>query len=305
MAEEQDGALSARTVVGVDGSEASMLALRWAARMAAVSGAGVDAVTAWDYIPAIGWRYVPPQWDPQDAQAALAASVDAALGVGRPAGLRQLVREGNPAKVLLEQSTQAQMLVVGSRGRGGFVGMLLGSVSALCVEHASCPVLVVHDSPGLPGQHPSDDVDPTPDRIVVGVDGSEQSKQALRWAARMAATMGASVEAVLAWQMPQNYGWPLAAPDWDPDRDARGALVETVDGILGSNPSPRPNLVVQQGNAAKVLLDRSSGARMLVLGSRGRGGFAGLLLGSVSATCAKHARCPVLVVREPPPPSDL
>ena len=92
-----------------------------------------------------GWGYVTDAWDPiADATKCLTDSVDEVFGAERPVGLRMLVREGLPAKVLLDESKGAIMLIVGSRGHGGFSGLLLGSVSATCAEHAKCPVLVVH-----------------------------------------------------------------------------------------------------------------------------------------------------------------
>jgi nucleotide-binding universal stress UspA family protein len=92
-----------------------------------------------------GWGYTPDAWNPEaDATQCLTDSIDDAFGTERPTGLRLLVREGLPAKVLLDESRGATMLIVGSRGHGGFSGLLLGSVSASCAEHATCPVLVVH-----------------------------------------------------------------------------------------------------------------------------------------------------------------
>jgi nucleotide-binding universal stress UspA family protein len=135
----------ARIVVGVDGSAQSKLALSWAVRIAAITGATIDAVTAWHFPMNSGWGYTPDAWNPEaDATQCLTDSIDDAFGTERPTGLRLLVREGLPAKVLLDESRGATMLIVGSRGHGGFSGLLLGSVSASCAEHATCPVLVVH-----------------------------------------------------------------------------------------------------------------------------------------------------------------
>jgi nucleotide-binding universal stress UspA family protein len=145
-------------------------------------------------------------------------------------------------------------------------------------------------------------------RIVVGVDGSEPSKQALRWAQFLARTTGVHLEVVNAWQPYAAYGWGVygmgaVLGDWDAGRDAEKVLVEAVDEVFGAHRPATLQTTVREGHAAKVLLDVSHGARMLVVGSRGHGGFAGLLLGSVSANCAEHATCPVLVVHgETPPP---
>jgi nucleotide-binding universal stress UspA family protein len=134
-----------RIVVGVDGSESAKGALRWAARFAKTSGATIDAVIAWHFPATAGWAVVPEDWDPAgDASTVLNRAVDAVFPDGRPVGMRLIVEQGYPAKVLLDNSAGAELLIVGSRGHGGFVGLLLGSVSSHCAEHATCPVLVVH-----------------------------------------------------------------------------------------------------------------------------------------------------------------
>lgn len=135
-----------------------------------------------------------------------------------------------------------------------------------------------------------------PKRIVVGVDGSAPSKDALRWAARIATATGGVIEAIIAWEFPQTYGWPVGMDDWRPDVDAAEVLRQTLDEVFGKERPTGLRTVVAEGHARQVLLSASDGAEMLVVGSRGHGGFAGLLLGSVSAACAEHARCPVLVV---------
>ncbi len=143
-----------RVVVGVDGSTASEAALRWAVTASAVTGGRIEAITTWQVPLAWGWAAMGGGWAPdKEARTLLEKSVDAVFGDNRPADLRLIVEEGNPAKVLMKHSVGADMLVVGSRGLGGFAGLLLGSVSAACAEHASCPVLVVHES-GQPELQP-------------------------------------------------------------------------------------------------------------------------------------------------------
>ncbi|MDT4911109.1 MAG: hypothetical protein QOC66_237 [Pseudonocardiales bacterium] len=135
-------------IVGVDGSESSIDALGWARRLAELLDAEIDAVTAWHYPATDGMSTAAAEWDPSvDAARILADAVRSAFGEDQPAGLRAVVTEGHPAKVLLDASADAEMIVVGSRGHGGFVGMLLGSVSSHCAEHATCPVLVTHRKP--------------------------------------------------------------------------------------------------------------------------------------------------------------
>jgi nucleotide-binding universal stress UspA family protein len=142
---------------------------------------------------------------------------------------------------------------------------------------------------------PDEQVQP---RIVVGVDGSDPSKEALRWAARIGVAIGARIEAVTAWEYPTSYGWPAYGDDWRPDADADAVLRETLDQVFGDDRPAGLEARVCHGHARQVLLDTADGTAMLVVGSRGHGGFTGLLLGSVSSACAEHAHCPVLVVHQ-------
>jgi nucleotide-binding universal stress UspA family protein len=167
-----NGSSTARIVVGVDGSEGSKNALRWAARLAAATGARIDAVTAWELTSLYGWSAlsaVPALYSPQpEIEKSLNETVDEVFGANRPIDMRVRAFEGPAVKTLLAVSKGAVMLVVGSRGRGGFAGLLLGSVSAKVAEHASCPVLVVHGSgPGeFAGEqgHPAVAARPTEER---------------------------------------------------------------------------------------------------------------------------------------------
>jgi nucleotide-binding universal stress UspA family protein len=151
-----------RIVVGVDGSESSERALRWAQFIADAAGTSLDVVAAWQPFTGFGWlgagsEAVPTGWDPaSNAEEVLTATIDKLFGEYRPAGLQLTVRQGNAAKVLLEASAGAYMLIVGSRGHGGFTGLLLGSVSAACAEHAKCPVLVLHGETPLPSPRLTD-----------------------------------------------------------------------------------------------------------------------------------------------------
>ena len=135
-------------------------------------------------------------------------------------------------------------------------------------------------------------------RIVVGVDGSDESKQALRWAAEQAGYTGSSLDVVTVWQVPIGFGWPAVLPeDYDPAADAGKVLDAVIVEVLGDNPGVEIRRIVEEGQAAASLLEHSKGARELVVGSRGRGGFAGMLLGSTSNQIVQHAPCPVVVIR--------
>jgi nucleotide-binding universal stress UspA family protein len=146
-----------RIVVGVDGSECSIDALRWAARQAELTGATVDAIAAWEFPPFYGWAPADPENTDFGAFAeqALAGAVDAVFGSDHPSWLRTRVVAGHAARVLVEASAGAGLLVVGSRGYGGFADALLGSVSTYCVHHAHCPVTVLRpDGHAVPASVP-------------------------------------------------------------------------------------------------------------------------------------------------------
>jgi nucleotide-binding universal stress UspA family protein len=137
-------------------------------------------------------------------------------------------------------------------------------------------------------------------RIVVGIDGSDSSVAALKQALRLAQAFDASLEAIIVWSYPialTAYAVPTLP---DLERAARDAATAAINRVFDSSWPDWLSLKVREGNSAHVLMTESIGAEMLVLGSRGHGGFAGLLLGSVSAECAEHAQCPVLVVHENP-----
>ena len=133
-----------RIVVGVDGSSSSVAALRYAAQLATALDAPLEAVITWSY-PAFTDPYLVAHWSPEtDAGETLAAAITQAFDDDPPEGLARTVLAGPPAPTLIDLSKTSAMLVLGSRGHGGFVGMLLGSVSAACAQHAHCPVLIVH-----------------------------------------------------------------------------------------------------------------------------------------------------------------
>ena len=132
------------------------------------------------------------------------------------------------------------------------------------------------------------------DVIVVGVDGSPCSLEALRWAARQAELTGAELHAVMAWSLPEIYGYVPR----DFAGETREALADAIQQALGAPPRVPVIAQVVEGHAAEALIDASRGAQLLVVGSHGHGSFTGMLLGSVSQHCVGHAHCPVVVIRE-------
>lgn len=132
--------------------------------------------------------------------------------------------------------------------------------------------------------------------IIIGVDGSQSSIEALRKAAELAAAFGAPLEAIAAWQFPMTYEGAFIDELWSPEGDAKSILSTSIKAAFGAEKPEHLTTLTIAGPTAQVLIKRSKSASMLVLGSRGRGGFAGLLLGSVSTACAQHAHCPVLIM---------
>ncbi|MET9620105.1 MULTISPECIES: universal stress protein [unclassified Streptomyces] len=136
-------------------------------------------------------------------------------------------------------------------------------------------------------------------RIVVGVDGSEQSLKALAWAAAQAALTGDSLQAVIGWEYPASWAtlMPGVPPEFDPEQLAKQILDESLEQALAPEVAATVTRTVVGGNAAQALVDQAAGASLLVVGDRGHSGFKAAVLGSVSTNVAQHAPCPVVVVR--------
>ena len=285
---------SGTIVVGVDGSAESAHALAWAQAEAGIGHRSVLAVHAWT--PPVPMSEISVMAGPTDPEPYRAAAEEVltrvvAEAAPSPAVRSRLVR-GHASFVLLELLKEADLLVVGSRGRGGFTGLLLGSVSQHCVTHAVRPVAVIPTAAPLP---PGGDV-------VVGVDDSPGAEGALVWAAAEAGARGARLRVVHAWWEPalvSPAGLPVPAlPAHDVQSRAEDLVRRMVEGAVARVHPARPavDVLVLEAPPARALLDQATDAGLLVVGSRGRGGFAGLLLGSVSQRCVHHAPCAVVVV---------
>jgi nucleotide-binding universal stress UspA family protein len=137
-------------------------------------------------------------------------------------------------------------------------------------------------------------------RIVVGVDGSDSSTDALEWAARQAELTGSILEVVTTWDWPVAFGAAFTAipSDYDPSVDARKVLDDSLTAVRKAHPEVSIETIVAEGHPAPILVKASHGADILVVGSRGHGEFAGMMLGSVSEHCVTNAHCPVLVLRD-------
>ena len=280
--------------VGVDGSAIGREALRFALAEAELRDARLRVVNAWTIPPltATGIGLIPAYGLLREelsgaAKEALEGEIER-VGA-RGVEIEQRVVEGDAAAALIELGAGADLLVVGSRGHGAVAGAMLGSVSQACLHHASGPVAVVHVA------HHAER-----SRIVVGVDGSQGSKEALDWAVEEARLRGAAVHAVCAYQEP----WGLAAGGLSSPEvvlELRGALAEETEAMLaGLRESAPPDVGITSaailGPTGQALVAAAAEADLLVVGSRGRGGFTSLVLGSVSRYCAAHAGGVVVVV---------
>jgi nucleotide-binding universal stress UspA family protein len=270
-------------VAGVDGSPPSLVAAEHAARAAVQRGRPLHLVHG--YLHALGYGVPVNPYDlgvpgpSEDGRAMLErAAADLA---GRWSGLSVQVRQvaGGPAASLVEESGRAELVVVGSRGLGGFAGLLLGSVSTQVAGHARCPVLVVR-----PAERPGGTAVEGPEGpVVVGVDGSEPGRLAVTLAAEEAVRRGAGLVLMHVEAAQQRAGEADLL-------DAAAADVRTRHPGLTAERRP-----VRAAKPERALVEASGQAGLLVVGSRGRGGFAGLLLGSVSQAVVQHAHCPVLI----------
>ena len=200
-----------------------------------------------------------------------------------------MVVDGAPAAVLVAESREAALIVLGHRGLGGFAGLLIGSVTLQVSARAHCPVLVTRGEARADGP------------IVVGVDGSELSTAAVGYAYEEAARRGASLIVVHAWLYPTPIGpgdiLPLV---YDPEalaEESRRVLAESIAGWAERYPDVPVRQRSLRGAPARVLVEESKDAQLVVVGAHGRGALGGLLLGSVSHAVLHHAHSPLVIVR--------
>lgn len=286
-------------IAGVDGSDDSLAAADLAADEAVVRGAPLEIVHG--FAPAMLARpaTMPPDLPPM---ATLPEPVDAELRNNAEQMLHEAatrvraahpdlavitrLHDGPPSAVLTAASHHAALVVVGHRGTGGFAGMLAGSVAVQLVSHAACPVIVARGEAAAGAAAP----------VVVGVDGSEPSRRAAAFAIESAARYQAPLVVL--------HAWPVDAA-WPPEQVAAGhpppVEPDVADEAIGELSKEYPQVTVQPEvrkhmQAHEALVAASETARLVVLGSRGRGGFRGLLLGSTSQALIHHAHCPVAVI---------
>ncbi|MBM0278444.1 universal stress protein [Micromonospora tarensis] len=277
----------AEILVGYDGSTDASVALNWALEEARHSGQPVRLAYVFEWLTVAGWigpGVAPGVWPDDTARRQVDELVRKAAADAAAAhpGLTITgeVYDGPPALVLQERSAEAGMLVLGSRGHGGFGGLLAGSTAVSVAAHAHCPVVVIRDGTAGGPDGP----------VAVGVDGSEPSLVALGFAAERAAQRQVPLRVLHAWT--PGPGGAAGAPD------ERAAVEQAVQPWRRTFPDLAVAVDLVPASPAAMLIEASRDARLVVVGSRGRGGLAGMLLGSVSQQLIQHANCPVAVVRE-------
>ena len=273
-------------VVGIDGSDHSRMALRWAAAAAGAAGVPVRAVQSWIHSRAavLPVAPVPLAADESDEQTRRALTDMVADTLGSSAEVKIDVVRGSPAAALLHTVTPDSVLVLGSRGLGGFKGLLLGSVSQECVEYASCPVVVVRTERTLGDG----------DVILVGKDGSEGAERALAWAHGLATATGADLRAVHAWR---------AVEAERPPRTGERLRTRAADAVAGWTQQVSDEIESEEmeGDPRDVLVTAAqrSATTLTVVGRRGAGGLRSMRLGSTASHLIRHSSTNVAVVPAP------
>lgn len=287
-------------VVAVDGSTASNNAVRWAANTAMKRDIPLRLATSYtmpQYLYAEGM--VPSEELFSDLQAEAMEKIEAARELAHEVApdilIGHTVAEGSPIDMLLEMSEDVTMIVLGSRGLGGLSGMVMGSVSAAVVSHASCPVVVVREDNNVTENNKYGPV-------VVGVDGSDVSAKATEYAFAEADARDAELIAIHTWMDMQAQsslaGLAAAQNQWEAiEAQQAQVLTERLAPLVEKYPNVAVTKIITRDRPVRALAEQADSAQLLVVGSHGRGGFRGMLIGSTSRALLQSAPCPMMVVR--------
>ncbi|EEP69829.1 UspA domain-containing protein [Micromonospora sp. ATCC 39149] len=286
----------AAVVVGADGSESSLRAVRLAAGEAARRNRPLRVVHGFIW-PLLRVPLGPAPGGPpgaglrHQAERLVAEAVAEAETAAPDVRITGEIIDGEAAAVLVGESPTAVMIVVGDRGLGGFATLVLGSVAVKVAAYADCPVLVARGAARTDGP------------VVVGVDGSALSHAAVEFAAEAATVRGVTLRAVHAYRHPASTGpgdmQPLVHDKRELRSEEERVLAESLAGLGERWPQLPVEAAAVRDRPVAALTEASRGAQLLVVGGRGRGEFTGLVLGSVSHAVLHHADCPVAVVRAP------
>ncbi|NNH69331.1 universal stress protein [Nocardia uniformis] len=289
----EGGQVNPQIVVAVDGSAAAYAATAWAAVDADLRRCPLHIVTSLgiptDYGPGATLTDPDVEWLRTDGERVLTEATRVARTVVSAPAITSEVIFGPIIADLIDRSRQATMLVVGSRGLGTFQRGLLGSVSTAMSRHAHCPVAVVHSTSAT-------DAFSIGKPVLVGVDGTPNSMPAIELAFEEASRRKVSVVALHAWS---DVGGPdLLLDGWDAVREHEETrLAESLADVAARYPEVSVRRVLVRDRPVRSLLDESENAQLVVVGSHGRGGFTGMLLGSTSAALLHSVDCPIIVVR--------
>lgn len=284
-------------VVGVDESPSAKVAVQWAARDAELRKIRLTLVHAISPEVAMWANARLPaglsRWQRDRGRRLVddaLKTVEEASQRGGPAGVYSEILSTAAVPTLVDLSKDAQLVVLGCLGSSRWPGRLMGSVSSGLLRYAHCPVTIVHDD-DAPIPHPNQ----AP--VLVGVDGSSASELATAVAFDEASRRNVGLTALHAWSDADVSEWP--GIDWPATESmAQEALAERLAGWQERYPDVRVDRTVVRDEPARQLVERSEGAQLIVVGSRGRGGFPGMLVGSVGESVAEMARVPVIVARE-------
>jgi nucleotide-binding universal stress UspA family protein len=285
-------------VAGVDGSAPALRAARWAADEAARRRVPLRLVQVIDVVSATGGFAPPPDFFTalESEGRRQLAEAETAIRQDHPGlNVELILRTAGLVSTLIALSEDTQLMVLGSRGPDGFNGLLAGSTAIALVAHGRSPVAVIRG-------READETPPPQGPVVVGVDGSPTSEPALAMAFEEAAMRGTDLVAVHAWlEFTSDTAYATARQllvDWGAvEARERETLAERLAGWQEKYPDITVRRVVAGGKPARLLLKEAGDAQLLVVGSHGRGGFAGMLLGSTSQALIHRAPCPLLVVR--------
>jgi len=292
----------AGVVVGFDGSADALAALRWATHYARTEGVLTAAHLVWsaDHCPSRVRERAAASTAGDLEVAARELLADAAAGCAGSGGrvdVEERVTAGDPATVLLAASGPAGLLVLGRHGSARMRHLLSGSVTAECLHRASVPVAVIQ----------ADKLGRSDGPVVVGVDGSPASIEALRWADRYARRRDVALRVVHAWQPapPLAVGFYTSLAFSALREVAQAVLDTSIETAFGGDERGKIEPVLTTGGAGHGLIEAAANAQLLVVGARGQGGFAQLLVGSTAQQCVHHAPCPTVVIHGEPEKGEL